>query len=98
MREDGAGMGGGGEGRAALVILFDCVNQILPSGPDVIPMGILPTVGMGNSVTAPAVVILPSLGGFVAIVNHRLPSGPDVIPYGPNPIPIGSLPDIGTGK
>jgi hypothetical protein len=42
-------------------ILFPChsVNQMLPSGPAVKPMGALFAVGIGNSVTTPRVVIRP---------------------------------------
>ena len=37
------------------------VNQRLPSGPAVMPRGLLPAVGTGNSVMTPAVVIRPIL-------------------------------------
>src|SRR6267378_434645 len=46
------------------------VNQRLPSGPAAIPYGKLLLVGMGYSVTAPAVVIFPILPPPYS-VNHR---------------------------
>ena len=44
------------------------------------PDGMLPAVGMANSVTMPAVVIRPILLHRFS-VNQRLPSGPAVIPW-----------------
>ena len=61
------------------------VNQRLPSGPAVIPTGLLPAVmPVANSVTAPAGVIRP-IRLPTCSVNQRLPSGPAVIPSGPLP-------------
>src|SRR5207244_7692374 len=60
------------------------------SGPAVIPKGSLAAVGMGNSVTAPAVVIRPILLPSSS-VNQRAPSGPAVIPQG-------VLAAVGTGN
>jgi len=42
-----------------------------------------PDVGIGNSVIAPAGVILPIL---FASVNHKFPSGPEVIAFGLPPV------------
>src|SRR3954467_8889467 len=50
------------------------VNQRLPSGPVVMASRKLLDVGTGNSVTAPARVILPILL-VPCSVNQRLPSG-----------------------
>jgi hypothetical protein len=63
-------------------------NHTLPSGPSVIPFGLLP----GNSptvysVTAPVGVIRPIAAGTLWSVNHTLPSAPAVIPYGLLPAP-----------
>src|SRR6266446_2892876 len=61
-------------------------NHRLPSGPAVMPAGLLLCVGMGNSVIVPADVIRPiRLTPFTSApvsVNHRLPSGPVVMPVG----------------
>ena len=58
------------------------MNQRLPSGPAVIPMGWALAVGTGNSVMAwVAGLIIPILLPH-ASVNQRLPSGPAVIPSG----------------
>src|SRR5437763_968384 len=57
------------------------VNQRLPSGPDVIPLGSLEAVGMANWLIMPAGVIRP-IWLTMSSVNQRLPSGPDVIPLG----------------
>src|SRR2546426_1013498 len=54
------------------------VNQSLPSGPAVMPMGRLPLVGTENSVTVPVTVIRPILSSFGS-VNQSLPSGPAVM-------------------
>src|SRR5580692_3408091 len=58
------------------------VNQILLSGPSVIPLGLASVAAsVISSTTAPAGVmrpILPAIGS----VNQRLPSGPDVMEYG----------------
>src|SRR5437762_2197584 len=74
-----------------LPILFesDSTNQRLASGPTVISVGWLASVGIGNSMRSPAGVIRPIL--FAAdSVNQRLPSGPDVMPVGPRPAGIGN--------
>ena len=56
-------------------------NHSAPSGPAVISQGPPPNVGMANSATTPAVVILPMLLPAPS-VNHNAPSGPAVIPKG----------------
>src|SRR6266702_8090406 len=66
------------------------VNHRLPSGPAVIPWGLLPDEGTATSVTVPVGVMRP-IWFPASSVNHRLPSGPAVIPRG-------SLPDVGSGK
>src|SRR5437016_194321 len=53
-------------------------NQRALSDPAVIPQGLLPVVGIRNSVTTPAVVIRPILLASNS-VNQRFPSGPEVI-------------------
>jgi hypothetical protein len=59
----------------------DCsVNQSAPSGPAAIALGLLKTMGIGNSVIVPDVVIRPILP--VASVNQIAPSGPATIPPG----------------
>jgi hypothetical protein len=63
-------------------------NQILPSGPTVIPRAGVGTerIGISNVVTAPSVVIRPIRW---LLVNQRAPSGPVTIP--PTPVmPEGS--------
>src|SRR6516225_6365760 len=57
---------------------------MLPSGPGAIPQGALLEVGMGNSVTTPAVVIRP-IWFAPNSVNHRLPSEPTAMLVGPLP-------------
>ena len=57
------------------------MNHSAPSGPAVMPMGELPAVGIGNSVTTPAVVMRPILLATCS-VNHSAPSGPAVMPPG----------------
>src|ERR1700730_18633056 len=54
---------------------------MFPSGPEVIPSGWLPAVGISNSAKLPLGVILPILFDSPS-VNQRLPSGPVVIPRG----------------
>jgi hypothetical protein len=54
-------------------------NQMFPSGPDAIPRGWQPAVGIVNWTIAPAVVILPTLFPYCSL-NQRFPSGPDAIP------------------
>src|SRR5512135_6752 len=73
-----------------ILLPFCSVNQRLPSGPAVIPVGPLLAVGSGpNSVMMPAGVIRPILLPFCS-VNQRLPSGPAVIP-------VGRLVGVGSG-
>src|SRR3989454_1552325 len=67
----------------------DSVNQRLPSGPAVMPSGLLLPLGgqlrlggRGNSVITPAGVIRPILLPLSS-VNQRLPSGPAVMLSGP---------------
>src|SRR6266581_341096 len=61
---------------------LNSVNQRLPSGPAVMPKGLLSPVGMENSpVTTPAGVMRPILFPEYS-VNQRLPSGPAVMPRG----------------
>jgi hypothetical protein len=55
------------------------VNQILPSGPALMPTGSKPEVGTEYSVNDPDVVILPILLPSTS-ANQRLPSGPAVMP------------------
>src|SRR5689334_16665384 len=54
------------------------VNQILPSGPAVMPDGIEPVIPREMEVMEPAVVMMPILSAPCS-VNQRLPSGPGVI-------------------
>jgi hypothetical protein len=67
------------------------VNQSAPSGPEVIPKGLLtlPGVGTGNSLKLPEVVICPILLPKSS-VNQSAPSGPEVISQG-------QLAGVGTG-
>src|SRR2546422_8762662 len=67
----------------------DSVNQRLPSGPAVMPSGLLLPLGgqlrlggRGNSVITPAGGIRPILLPLSS-VNQRLPSGPAVMLSGP---------------
>src|SRR5216683_570485 len=56
------------------------VNHRLPSGPDVISVGPLLAVGVGNKVIVPEGVIRPILDASEpSRVNQRLPSGPAVM-------------------
>lgn len=60
------------------------VNQRLPSGPTVMPHGVLAAVGIGYRVSVPEVVILSTV--FPAFsTNQRVSSGPRVIPLGAVP-------------
>src|SRR4029450_7170339 len=65
------------------------LNQMLPSGPAVMPIGKL-KVGVRNSVITPSGVILATWLRFCS-VNQKLPSGPRVIE-------IGWLSELGIGK
>src|SRR5579871_2931586 len=67
-------------------ILLPCcsVNQRLPSGPTVIPMGKPPEVGIGNRAISPSGVRRP-IAPVVLSVNQRLPSVPAAIPLGRPP-------------
>src|SRR5581483_3682053 len=58
-------------------------NQRLPSGPETIPTGQAPVVGVVNWVIRPAVVMRPILLAFCS-ANQRFPSGPRVITAGPD--------------
>src|SRR5258706_12994878 len=62
------------------------VNHSAPSGPVVMPSGVLRGVGIGNSVITPAVVMRPILPGTDSLakpsVYHSAPSGPVVINWG----------------
>src|SRR4051812_14692342 len=58
------------------------VNQILRSGPTVMPKVPAPGLGTLNSVIVPLGVIRPTLSPVYS-VNQRLPSGPTVIAPGP---------------
>src|SRR5579884_2162440 len=71
-----------------LLPLFS-VNHILPSGPEQIPVGLLPVVGMVYSVKVPPVVTFATL--LVACsTNHRFPSEPAQIPAGEDE-PVGTV-------
>src|SRR5256884_6164778 len=59
------------------------VNQSAPSGPAAMYAGV-ETLGIGCSVTDPAVVMRPMLWG-VCSVNHSAPSGPAAIPKAVRP-------------
>src|SRR5438128_12619752 len=81
-RRDGetqaSGSGGGGGGfkiRRPILLAEYSVNHRLPSGPAAMPTGKPPTVGTGNSVIAPEVVIRPILLAKGS-VNHNAPSEP----------------------
>src|SRR5262245_41011813 len=77
-RGGGTGVGVGVTiGKVNRPIWFACcsVNQMRPSAPTAIPMGLLAVVGIGYSVTSPLVVTRPSLD-VARSVNQRLPSGP----------------------
>src|SRR5437016_6696253 len=78
-------------GSSSRQILFaiSSVNQMLPSGPAVIPIGKL-KVGVRNSVITPCGVIRATWLWFCS-VNQKLPSGPRVIE-------IGWLSEDGIGK
>ena len=60
------------------------VNHSAPSGPDVMPKGALLSVGTGNTVMVPAVVMRPIWLASNS-VNHSAPSGPAVMPLRPPP-------------
>ncbi len=63
------------------------VNQRAPSGPAVMPAGVLPAPGTANSlVTTPAVVMRP-IWSEPVWVNHRAPSGPAAMSFGALPAP-----------
>src|SRR4051794_21138943 len=58
------------------------VNQRLPSGPAVMPAGLLLAVGIRIAEKLPLVVMRPMTFPSNS-VNHRLPSEPAVMPSGP---------------
>ena len=64
--------------RPILLALFSA-NQRLPSGPAVIPSGLLLAVGIGNAEKLPLGVMRP-MTLPASSVNQRLPSGPAVMP------------------
>src|ERR1022692_3928704 len=55
------------------------VNHRVPSGPLVIPQGLLSLVGTAHSLTSPVVEIRP-IAARADSVNQRAPSGPKAIP------------------
>jgi len=57
------------------------VNQRAPSGPDVMPTGALPDVGMAYSVKAPLELMRPIML-LPSSVNQLAPSGLDAMSYG----------------
>ncbi len=69
------------------MLLLISVNQMVLSGPAVIPQGVPLDVGTGNSVIVPLVVMRPILPFWlvkslllsVDSVNQRFPSGPVVM-------------------
>src|SRR5215213_1236048 len=64
--------------------IFDAVfsvNHRAPSGPVVTKKGLLLSVGVGNRVTVPEVVIRPIFDVMLS-VNQRAPSGPLVMSFG----------------
>ena len=63
-----------------ILLAADSVNQSAPSGPAAMPPGLLPKVGIANSVITPAGVIRP-IRFPPGSVNQRLPSAPVVIPW-----------------
>jgi hypothetical protein len=68
--------------RPILMAAFS-VNHRVPSGPAVIPQGLLLGVGTEYSVMVPFVVTrLILLTLFCCSANHRAPSGPAVMPFG----------------
>src|SRR5947208_10436849 len=84
----GGGVTGGGvtggpaKTSRPILLLLDSVNQTLPSGPTVIPIGPPPGVRPSeNSVITPSGVIRPILLPQDS-VNQRLPSGPAAMPMG----------------
>src|SRR5215510_511116 len=81
----GAGIGAGGAGRGSvmrpILSASSQVNQTLPSGPALTPVGehSSPDVWIGtSSVTTPSVVIRP-IRLPNSSVNHKAPSGPAVM-------------------
>src|SRR5215469_8924658 len=76
--------------RRPMVSVALSVNHTLPSGPVVMPLGLLAGSGKGKICTAPLRLMRPSapplnfrvLGASLPSVNQRLPSGPVVIPAG----------------
>src|SRR5437879_4569194 len=66
------------------------VNQILPSGPAVIPAGVLEAVEIGYSVSPPLGVIFPILLPLNS-VNQMFPSGPAAMALGFVPVVGNSL-------
>src|SRR5215813_13829809 len=65
--------------RRPILPVCNSVNHSAPSAPILMAMGPLLTVGIGNSVITPAVVMRPML---LLFTNHSAPSGPVVMPDG----------------
>src|SRR5437588_116521 len=67
-------------GRIAPILLpYRSVNHRLPSGPEAMPWATGNPLGIGYSVSAPCVVIRPTLP-LPLSANQRLSSGPNVMP------------------
>ena len=66
---------------AADVVAARLRNHRFPSGPAVMPVGMLFVVGTGYSVNEPSVVTRP-IWLVADSVNHKVPSGPVVMPAG----------------
>src|SRR5258708_1294572 len=66
------------------ILLVSCSqNQRSPSGPEVIPFGVLVAEGIGSSVMTPSVVIRPILLAPASrSANQRAPSEPATMPHG----------------
>ena len=74
-----------GEATRPIALRPVSVNQTFPSGPAVMPSGLLP-VGRGNSVMMPVGVMRAILGDDGPTVNHMLPSGPAAMVTGNLPL------------
>ena len=67
-----------------ILLAFSSTNQTLPSGPAVMPSGLLLVVGIPNVEKLPLGVMRPMALPSNS-VNQRLPSEPAVMPSGPQP-------------
>src|SRR6266851_4203516 len=67
-----------------ILLAFSSTNQTLPSGPAVMPSGLLLAVGIPNVEKLPLGVMRPMALPSNS-VNQRLPSEPAVMPSGPQP-------------